>query len=275
MSVLESILYGLVTGITEFLPVSARAHQALMRYLFGVATRDPLRDLLVHIAILAAIIVSCHETLLSLQKAQAMAVASRRKRQRLPDGNYYDLRLLKTAVLPLLLGLVLRFTTTSLEDNLLSLMIFLTINVVILLLAEHTRHGNRTAMTMTGLDGIAMGLVGALSVFPGISRTGAIAAYGTLRGADGKKIATWAIILGIPTLLFAVFFDIFVLVTHGAGPITFVIFAGMFLSALTAFCGGCIGIRALKAALVQSQFSGFAYYTVGLVVFTFILYMIT
>ncbi len=274
MSILESILYGFVTGITEFLPVSARAHQVLMQLVFG-ATRNPLRDLLVHIAILAAIILSSREMLLRLQKAQTISSVSHRKRQRAPHSNYYDLRLLKTAVVPLILGLVLRFATEGLEENLLILMGFLVLNTVILLLAEHSRHGNRTAKTMTGLDGIAMGLAGALSVLPGISRTGAIVSYGTLRGCDGKKTASWAILLGIPAMLFAVVFDVFGLIAYGAGTITFAVLAGMVLSALTAFCGGYLGIKALKAALNQSRFSGFAYYTIGLVLFTFVLYMIT
>lgn len=275
VSILESILYGLVTGITEFLPVSARAHQALLRYLFGAETRDPLRDLLVHIAILAAIIVSCRETLIRLQKAQTLYTANRRRHQRPADSSYFDLRLLKTAIVPLVLGLVLRFATVALDGKLLALMFFLALNATILLLAEHTRHGNRTAKTMTGLDGIAIGLAGSLSVLPGISRTAAIVSYGTLRGTDGKSVASWAILLSVPAMLFAIIFDVFGLVSYGTGAITFATFAGMFLSALAAFCGGFVGIKTLNAAVSQSRFSGFAYYTVGLVVFTFILYMIT
>ena len=45
MSFFNSIFYGFISGITEILPVSSQAHQALMRYLFGVDTRIPIKRL--------------------------------------------------------------------------------------------------------------------------------------------------------------------------------------------------------------------------------------
>ena len=49
MNFFESCLYGLFSGLAEFLPVSAEAHQVLLRQLFGVEGKLPLLNLLGHI----------------------------------------------------------------------------------------------------------------------------------------------------------------------------------------------------------------------------------
>ena len=41
MSLLQSIIYGLVSGLSELMPVSSAAHQVFLRELFGVQ-KDPV-----------------------------------------------------------------------------------------------------------------------------------------------------------------------------------------------------------------------------------------
>ena len=276
MSLLESVLYGFVSGITEFLPVSPRAHQALLRYILGVQTRDSMQNLLVHIGVFFAIILSSREYLSRLHREQKAISGSRRRRVRSSDAkSLYDLRLLKTATFPLVIGLLLSFPMGKLENSLLFIIIFLIFNGFVLLLAEHCSHGNRDSRTMTGLDGIVMGIVGALSSFPGISRTGMITAYATVRGADSQNATNWAVLLGIPALIFAACYDIVGIATSSIGVITFPIIMGNLLSGAAAFAGGYLGISALRAVLNHSGFSSFAYYSLGEALLFFILYLIT
>lgn len=276
MSWIESIFYGLISGITDFLPVSSRAHQALFRYLFGVSVKAPLQELLIHIGVFFSIILGCWEVLLRLRREQKALSGPRRRRVRSFDSrSLYDLRLLKTASVPLLAGSLLYFTTARLENNLLSLMVFLFLNGFVLLLTDHTRRGNRDSRTMSGLDGIVMGILGALSVFPGVSRTGMICAYGTARGAQGQNAATWAVLLGIPAMLFSVVYDMICVVSSGTGAASFTAVICCILSGFSAFCGGYIGITLLKTIVNHSGFSKFAYYAIGAGLFSFILYLIT
>lgn len=189
--------------------------------------------------------------------------------------SYYDLRLLKTAALPLLAGLLLYASTARLESSLLALMGFLVVNGIVLLIAEHTRHGNRDSRTMSGLDGIAMGIAGAASVFPGISRTGMISSYAAARGADSQSAANWAILLGIPATLFAICYDAFLIFSGGIGAVSALLIVSNILSGIAAFCGGYIGISVLRLIFAHSGLSQFAYYSFGAAMFTFILYLLT
>lgn len=276
MSWLECILYGFVSGITEFLPVSSRAHQALMRYIFGINIRNSLQDLLVHIGVILAIFVGCREAFIRLHREQKAISGTRRRNIRSLDSkSFYDLRLLKTASIPLLVGLLLYVTTAKLENNLLMLLAFWLLNAVVLLLAEHTSHGNRDSRTMSALDGIVMGIAGAVSVLPGVSRTGMISAYTTARGVDSESTVNWAVLLGIPAMLFAICFDLFGMVSNGVGTVSFSTIICYLASGLMAFAGGYMGISLFKLLLNHSGFSKFAYYSIGAALFSFILYLIT
>lgn len=276
MSLIESIVYGLVSGAAEFLPVSARAHQALLRYLFGVDTRNFLQEFLVHMGVLFAILYGCRDILFRLQREQRSQNVTVRKRKHTLDAkSYYELRLLKTAAAPLVVGLLLSLVTEKLEQKLLYIMVFLIINGAVLLLADHSSHGNRDSRTMSGLDGIVMGLLGALSAFPGISRTGIVSAYAALRGADSQNMTNWAVLLGIPAMLFLAAFDFIRLFIFGFGVASFGDFLSCIFSGIAAFGGGFLGISLLKAMLSQFGFSRFAYYCLGAGLFTFILFLIT
>ena len=276
MSFLENILYGFVSGIAEFLPVSSRAHQVLLRYILGVDSRNFLQEFLVHIGLLLSIIVCCREVISRLRREQKSLSSSGYKRKRsLDPKSYFDIRLMKTASIPLIIGLCISFVTAKKDSNLLSVMAFLILNGIVLFIADHTQRGNRDSRTMTGLDGIIMGILGSLSVFPGISRTGIVSAYAAARGADSENTTNWAFLLGIPALIFFLCFDIFGIITAGVGIISFTAMIGYLLAGISAFCGGYIAISALKAFLNHAGFSQFSYYSFGAAFLTFIIYLIT
>ena len=247
-----------------------------MRYMFGVDQKSALQDLLLHIGIMAAVIYGCAEILTALQRERRNGAVTRRSKNRSLHGHtYYELRLLKTATIPLLICSTLYIVTAKLEQNLTVILICFVLNATIMLLAEHTSHGNRDARSMTGLDGIVMGILGAVSVLPGVSRTGIIASYTTARGVETDRVVNWAVLLGIPALALGICFDVVGLFTVGAGVISLFTVFGCILSGLAAFCGGFLGIRLLRLILSHSGFSGFAYYSIGAALFTFVLYLIT
>lgn len=268
MSVISGILYGLLSGITEFLPVSARAHQSIMLQLWGEASRDPLQDLLVHIAVLLSLIVSSRTLLAKMRHVRNHSRNGRTK-------GAYDSRLIHTASVPLVIGALLYTAIMQYEHNLLILSLFLILNGAVLLLVEHISYGNRDAATMSRLDGILMGICGALAFFPGLSRTGIITAYGVGRGADKQNAVNWAVMLGIPAMAVAIVTDVVQMITAGIPGASFVTILGYILGGAAAFGGTYLGISFLRVVLNRSGFSGFAYYSLGAALFSFILYLIT
>jgi undecaprenyl-diphosphatase len=62
--------------------------------------------------------------------------------------------------------------------------------------------------TLPFWDLIGIGLAQAVAVFPGVSRSGAIAMYGLARGMDRDMIIEFAFLLAIPTMLAAAGYDL-------------------------------------------------------------------
>ena len=273
MSVFESILYGIVSGMAEFLPVSTQGHQAVLLRLFGQNYRDPLRDLAVHIALLAALMLGCRNLLLRIQREQA--IISRSRRRRTYDFNsIYDLRFIKTAAIPFVVGLIAYFRLQRFEQDPLTLVVFFAINGLVLMIPEYIRKGNKTGRLMTGLDGILFGIFSALSCFPGISRTGCGMGYASVRGADRMHTLNWVFLLSLPALAVWIVFDIIQLFSFGITAITFLRVLSYLLSGLFAFIGGFAGISVIRFISEKSSFLGFSYYSFGIAMFTFVLYLI-
>ena len=129
---LESLLYGLLSGFTEFVPVSAQAHSALLRRMFGVEDLHFL-DLFVHLAVLISVFVALRSRIRHLRREQKLAGTQKRYRRHQPDlMALMDLRLLKTAAVPMLLCFLVYPVTYELGNRFLLMAGLLILNGVIL-----------------------------------------------------------------------------------------------------------------------------------------------
>ena len=274
MQWIQSVVYGLLSGFTEFLPVSSNAHQILFRELFGMEF-CPLLDLFVHLASLFALLIGNRTVLVRIQREKLRYRRMRRSRNpRSAASALYDSRLVMTATIPMMIVLLLQYVTISTVKTPL-MVLFLIVNGIIMLVPEHMRHANKNAQSMSGLDGIFMGLFGGLSALPGISRNGAVAAFAVARGADRQCAVDWALLLSIPALIVLVVLDLTAIISTGVGEISFVIVLSYIMAALAAALGGYLSIRLIRFMAVHLDFSGFAYYSLGVALFSFVLYLIT
>ena len=139
MSILENLIYGFVSGLTEFLPVSSAGHQAILMQLFGADHRDPVRDIFVHLAIVVAVLFGCKSLILRLRRTQLITARSRRKRTYELKG-VYDLRLIKSASIPMVMVFFVYLLMRRYEFRPLYLAVFFVLNGIILLVPEYVRH---------------------------------------------------------------------------------------------------------------------------------------
>ena len=191
MNWLQSIIFGIISGISEFLPISAQAHRRIFLWLFGVDGIDPLRDLVVHLALITALILassSLSGTFLRI--AAANNQPSRRNR---------DLRLIRAATLPMLLTyLVFSYITRNISIPLMSM--FLLINGIILYLPDRMLHGNKDARYMTQSQCLLLGLSGAAAALTGISGFALILFVAAAQGAHRNHAVNWGLHLCLPML---------------------------------------------------------------------------
>jgi undecaprenyl-diphosphatase len=274
LSWFESLLYGLISGVTEFIPVSSQAHQALMLKMFGTSGAGNLLTLLVRLAVLMALYAECRHHIESLRREQRLAAIPKRRRKRQPDpGKVMELRLLKTALVPILLGFIFYFQAVKLHSDLLMVCIFLIVNGAALFLPQMVRNANKDARRMTTLDGILFGICGACCMLPGLSRVGVISSVAVARGVDKEHALNWSLLLSIPALVCLACFDVFAIIIGGLGPFGILPAIGCVLAVAAAYLGARFAIRSLRTLSRRIGISGYGYYCWGAALFSFIMYL--
>lgn len=275
MSLFASIIYGIVSGLTEIFPVSAQANQMVMRQLFGVAQKEPIRDLLVHIAVLAAVAFACRGMFAKIRREQVLAYRMRRNPSQVHAlKGVFDMRLVRSAAPIMLFGMLANLFFMKFYDNRPLFCLVLLINGALTLVPTYMHQGNRDARSMSGMDGLLIGLAAAFSAIPGISRNGAIMFMTLIREADKQNGVTWALMLAVPAMVMLILLDFIAMFTVGVGSITLTTLFGYLLSMLFAFLGAYIGVSSVRVLIQRSDYSGFAYYDFGLALLSFVLYLI-
>ncbi len=270
----EALIYGIVSGLTEFLPVSSSAHQALMLKLFGSASAGNLLTLLVHLSILLALFSDRSQYIEQLRRNQRLATIPKQRRKRQPDlTRLLEMKMLKTAVIPLLISYIFYPKFRQWDNNLLWISVFLIVNGVLLFMPLLVRNGNKDARSMTGLDSLLLGICSALAGLPGISRIGAVSSAAVARGADKEHALNWALLICIPGLACYVGFDLFAIVTGGIGPFGVLTLIGCLLACVGSFFASRFAIRTMRSFARRMGFSGFCYYCWGVALFSFIMYL--
>lgn len=275
MQLFESIIYGFVSGLTEIFPVSSQANQMVMRQLFGIAQKEPIRDLLVHIAVLAALFAACRGLFARIRREQVLAHRMRRNPSQVHAlKGVYDMRLVRSAAPIMIVGLFANLFFTQFYHNRPMFSIALLLNGALTLIPIYMHQGNKDARAMTGSDGILIGLAAAFSAVPGISRNGAIMSAALMRGAQKENGLTWAMLLSVPALVVLLLLDFISIFTIGVGTVTLAGVGGYFASMVFAFGGAYLAVTLLRTLVRNADFSGFAFYDIGLAMLAFVLYLL-
>lgn len=268
----ESILYGLFTGLTDILPVCAQAHKTLMLKFFGIKGNMELADLLVHAAIAAALYFNTQSQMIRMNKARRLARIPKKKRKRPLDvRSLMDSSMLRTVLVPVVLGLLLYRQAAKLQGNLIVLSVFLFVNGIVLYVPQFLPGSNRDSRTLSRVEGLLMGLGGAVSVVPGISAMGATTAIGSVCGVERTYSLNMALMMNLFLTIGLLVYDVMAVMDKGIGTISAIILIRYFVAMLSAFIGSMLGIRLMRRLAAEQGYSMFAFYCFGLALFTFIL----
>ncbi|MBO7251653.1 MAG: undecaprenyl-diphosphate phosphatase [Oscillospiraceae bacterium] len=269
---LQSLLYGLLSGLMDILPVSAQAHRVLLLKFFGADGKSDLLYLMIHLGNFAALYFSCTNHLVRMSRASRLSRIPKRKRKRPLDvKSLMDVRMLRTMLIPALLGIYLRQYTLNIQKNLLIISLFLFLNGVILYAPQFFATGNRDSRTLSRVEGLLMGLGGGISILPGISATGSVTSIGSVCGVDKTYCLDMALLLNLFMNLGYAFVHTLGIAAGGAGAISFGILMRYLFTAVASFGGTMLGIRSLRALSETHGYYLFGLYCFGLSVFSFIL----
>ena len=272
---LESCVYGLFSGLLDIIPVSAQAHSILLLKFFGVKASSDVLNLLIHLAVFAALYYNSQVQLVRMQRARALARVPKRKRKRPLDvRSMMDWSMLKTMLIPAFLGVYLRQFTVGMHSKLMLISIFLFLNGMILYLPQFFPTSNRDSRTLSRIEGLLMGLGGAAAAVPGISAVGTTTSIASVCGVDRTYGLNMALLMNMGISAGLMVYDLLGIATNGFGGLSILIFISYLFSAAAAFGGATLGIKLMRHLAAGQGFSFFGVYCWGLALFTFILNLI-
>lgn len=279
---LQSIILGIVQGLTEFLPISSSAHLILVPWLLGwnnpVLTSLPF-DLALHLGTLLAVLAFFAKDWVRLIRAGIASILERK------IGADPDRRLAWLIVLGSIPGAVVGVLAESRVEEIfhspnaplarwavIAMAIVIALLGLVLFLAERAAKHVRDLNQVTIRDSLIIGAAQALAIFPGVSRSGATITAGLFLGLKRDDAARFSFLLSAPIILGAglkSMYDVFKESQSGAlASGDLLLYAvGFVASAVTGF----LAIRLLLQYLRRSSTDIFVYYRWALAVFIIII----
>ncbi|MEO5927280.1 MAG: undecaprenyl-diphosphatase UppP [Patescibacteria group bacterium] len=198
MSVIDSVLLGVVQGLTEFLPVSSSGHLILMRELLGINTSGGLAfDAILQLGTVVAALLYFRRDVWKLIVDAWHIVTGNRKRVA-PQDQAYLLAIIVGTLPALVLGILLEKTMDTLFRSALLVAITLILGSILFMLAE--QYGKQRRKDVTAKDGFWTGVFQSLALVPGISRSGATISGGLFRGLTRETAARFSFLLSLPII---------------------------------------------------------------------------
>lgn len=203
----QSVILGMVEGVTEFLPISSTGHLTVVEKLMGLPINDPsvtAYTAIIQIGAMVASIVYFWSDIIRIAGAWFGGLADKAKRG--PDfqlGWAVIAGFTVTAVVALLLKDLVEGPLRSLWFVVGGLLLW----SVPMFIGDRVGKQNRGEDSITWKDGAILGLIQCLSLVPGVSRSGATITGGLFLGIDRITATRMSFFLGIPTLVAAGMFQ--------------------------------------------------------------------
>ena len=262
MSLLSSILLGLIQGVAEFLPISSSGHLAIAEHLLGMSGASDIPeffDVLLHLGTLVAVFVAYWDDVRDMVVEFFCGVRDLARGSTptpVPPARRMIL-LIIVGTLPLLVVLPIKDLVEGLADNMYFVAAALLVTGCLLFASDRVRKGRKTEKSATMVDVLLVGVAQAIATCPGISRSGTTITAGCFRGFDRKFAVRFSFLLSIPAILGANILSLKDAVEAGIiwadVPVYLV---GVVVSAVVGYA--CI--RLLKMIADKGKFGFFAYY---------------
>jgi undecaprenyl-diphosphatase len=194
MSWWQAVIFGLIQGITEFLPVSSSGHLVLAEKFMGLKDSDLLTFFsLLHVGTLVAVFVVMRKEILDILKNILGKLTW----------------LLVVATIPAVIFTILfnNLIKDSFGGHTLGFEFIFT--GILLLAVLFVRPGRKTMDKLSWIDALIAGIGQAIAILPAVSRSGTVLAALMFRKVKREDAIRFAFLMSIPAILGSLILDIF------------------------------------------------------------------
>ncbi len=206
MEYLKFILYGLIQGLTEFIPVSSTAHLKVISLFIGIDDPGSSLSAIIQFGSVLALIYYFRNDIFKLRFGQSSK-----------KYFYYLLhkRLLRSifiGTIPIvLLGgsikLFIPFFFDKILRSNLSIALVSLLMAMFMYIAEGSKKGSINLKNHNFVDSFLIGISQSLAIFPGFSRSGVTISTALISGWERNDAAKFSFLLAIPSISLAAIFE--------------------------------------------------------------------
>jgi undecaprenyl-diphosphatase len=252
----HAILLGAVQGLTEFLPVSSSGHLVIFQHILGVQESPLTFDIMLHMGTLLAVFVAFWDDIIDILKKPFTRLTY----------------LIVVGCIPAAIAgyLVAPFIEKAFES-------LLVVGLGLIFTGFALRFSEKWSREKIGLkdipntsykDALFIGLLQAVAIVPGISRSGSTIAAGLFAGMERELAARFSFLLSIPVILGAGIFELSD-VSSSAWSQNLVPYT---VGTLVAALFGYLAIKIVMRLVRHGRLSVFSYYCWAVALVTLVFY---
>jgi undecaprenyl-diphosphatase len=193
MTIIESIILGVIQGITEFLPVSSSGHLELAKVILGdtsVPEESLTFTVVLHFATALSTLVVFRKEVLEIVKGLFQFKWNAEAK--------FSLKIIISMIPAVFVGLLFEKQLAAFfSGNVLLVGFMLLLTAVLLLFADKAKS---TDKKVSFSNAILVGVSQAIAMLPGISRSGATISTSVLLGIDRTKAARFSFLMVVPLI---------------------------------------------------------------------------
>lgn len=207
MDIIQSILMGLVQGLSEFLPISSSAHLVFTSNFYKVfkgieviehSNQEVFLDIMLHLGTLIAVLIFFRKEILAIIKALYLGIKNKNYEAK-------DFKLGLYIILGTIITVVIAFPLNEFAEFLVFkpaiVGVLLIFTGALLLFSEFQSKKIEDKKAIGLKNSILIAIAQGLASLPGFSRSGLTIATGLLSGVDRANSARYSFLLSIPIIL--------------------------------------------------------------------------
>lgn len=234
MATIEAVIWGIIQGVTEFIPVSSSGHLVVVPRFFGAMAPDLIFNVALHIGTLVAVLVFFRKDISALFVSEKRLGA-----------------LILFACLPIVVfGLIFADSIKPLFENPKLTGLMFLVNGAILFICHAKLRANISVdnRSVGMFRALVIGIAQVFAVLPGISRSGITITAGVYLGLDRKDAYKFSFMLFIPTALLALLYSL-----QEAASSHYVFNINMLIGGLFAAISGFAALKILFNILAKAK----------------------
>ena len=249
MEFIKAIILGIIQGLTEFLPVSSSGHLEIGKVLLGsdvIGEESLFMILVLHFATALSTIIVFKKEIQEILKGILFL--------KINEHTEFSIKIIISMIPAIIIGLFFQDQIEALfSRNLLLVGTMLLFTSLILFLADQARN---TKKKVSFSNSLILGVVQAIAILPGISRSGSTIATAVLLGIDRQKASQFSFLMVLPLIFGSMVKTLIDMegVPQDRNMIT------LALGFFTAFITGIIACRWMISIVKKSKLKYFSYY---------------